>query len=120
MLHAALAGFILIFIYKFLDKKHLQSEELHVEVDWWLAFAVIFASSMAIAVFNIGITSMQLPEITAFAGYILYLVIPFAILKLMLDYGAKKAITYAIWVPFVAIVAEIPFAIIQVTTTSAT
>jgi hypothetical protein len=34
MLHASLAGFILAWIYKFLDKKYSKKDEFHAEIDW--------------------------------------------------------------------------------------
>ena len=113
MLHAALAGFILAWIYKFLDKKYIKRDEMHAEIDWWMAFAVVIASSVTIWVFSLFVVSFQLPESLLLVGYFFYLIIPFVIIKFMLEYDAKKALSYAIWVPFITILAEVPFALLQ-------
>ena len=107
--HAALAGFILLGIYKLLDKRYLKKDDFHAVIDWYMSFAVVIASSVAIAIFNIAVTSFGLPAILVFLSYSLYLFVPFLILKLMLDYKPKKAFAYAVWVPFIAVIAEIPF-----------
>ena len=113
MLHASLAGFILAWVYTFLDKKHSKQDEFHAEIDWWMGFAVVIVSSVAITVSSFGIVYFELPMQLTFISYLFYLLIPFIIFRLMLDYKSKKAFLYSLWVPFIAILAEIPFVIIQ-------
>jgi hypothetical protein len=78
-----------------------------------MGFAVVIVSSVAITVFSFVIVSFELPMELTFVSYLFYILIPFAIFKLMLDYKPKKAFAYSLWVPFIAIFAEIPFAIMQ-------
>jgi len=113
MLHAALAGFILSLIYKLLDKKYVKNDGFHAEIDWWMGFAVVIACTAAISVTYIAIKAFALPEFLAIVGFSFYILIPFYIFKLLLDYKGKKAIIYSIWVPFISILAEIPFALMQ-------
>ena len=113
MLHAALAGFILSLIYKLLDKQYSKNDKNHVEIDWYMGIAVVITSSVAIGLTAIAVTSFQLPEILSLLSYAFYFLIPFSIFKLMLDYKVKTAIFYSLFVPFVAILSEIPFVLIR-------
>jgi len=113
MLHAALAGFILSLIYKFLDKKYIKLDEFHAEIDWYMGFAVVIASSVAITLTYFVISALSLPEALSYIGYLFYVLVPFCIFKLMLEYKGKKAIIYSAWVPFVAILSEIPFVLLR-------
>ncbi len=110
--HAALAGFILLGIYKLLDKRYLKKDDFHAVVDWYMSFAVVIASTVAIAIFNIAVSSFELPSMLMLLSYSFYIFVPFLILKLMLDYKPMKALAYSIWVPFIAIIAEIPFVLL--------
>jgi len=112
MLHAVLAGFILSLIYKLLDRKYAKDDVHHVEIDWYMGFAVVITSSIAITLTSVAVSSFELPQFLLIFSYLFYLVIPFSIFKLMIDYKSKPAIIYSLWVPLVAILSEIPFVIL--------
>ncbi|NOU50346.1 hypothetical protein HG263_07290 [Pseudoalteromonas sp. JBTF-M23] len=110
MLHAALAGLILALIYKLLDKKYQKLDEFHAEIGWWQAFAIVIVSSVVLWLFNMFVLSYELTPGFALLGYVFYLLIPFLVIKLMLDYNATKALLYSIFVPIIVVICEIPFA----------
>lgn len=64
---------------------------------------------IAVIVWILALT--RLPTWPALFGYILYFLIPFLMLFKALDYERSRAVKYALWVPFIAIVTEIPFVI---------
>jgi hypothetical protein len=113
MLHAALAGFILTLIYKLLDKRYSKNDVHHVEIDWYMGIAVVITSSLAITLTAILVSSFQLPGFVSLISYAFYILIPFSIFKFMLDYKVKTAIIYSLWVPFVAILSEVPFVLLN-------
>lgn len=115
MFYIALAGFILFGVYKLFDKHYGKKDTLHVDMDWYVSFAIFITCYFAVILLGIAIASMNIPPSLSLAlgGYILYLILPFLIIKLMLNYSAKKAIIYSSVVPLVAILAEIPFVLIR-------
>lgn len=106
MLHAVIAGFILSVIYKLLDKKFAKNEDFHVEVDWWLGFALIFVSSIIIGVLTGVVVFTELPYILIAFTYLIYILVPFLVLKFMLEYKIKKAIIYSVFLPVAVIITE--------------
>ena len=112
MLHAALTGLILLAIFKLLDKRYLKVDKFHAVIDWYMSFAVVMAASVMIAFFNIAVISLELPRELMLISALFYLIIPFAIIKFMLDYKTKKAFSYAIWVPVIAIFVEMPMVLL--------
>ncbi len=112
MIQAALAALILLGIYKLIAKKPENEDEFHVKVDWWLAFAFVLVPSLLIFFIGIGITAFGLPPVLLLIAYILYFIVPFVTMKSMLDFKAKEAIKLAAIVPIVAVVTEIPFALL--------
>lgn len=112
MLHAALTGLILLVIFKLLDKRYLKKDQFHAVIDWYMSFAVVMAASVIIALFNIAVISLALPSELTLISALFYLIIPFGIIKLMLGYKTQKALSYAIWVPLIAILVEMPFALV--------
>jgi hypothetical protein len=115
MFYVAAAGLILLGVYKLLDKHFGKQDKLHVAMDWYVSFAIFMTAYFAIIVLGIVIKSVGIEQSVslALAGYVFYIIIPFLIIKLMLDYAVKKAVIYASVVPFVAILAEIPFVLIK-------
>ncbi len=103
MLQAAIAGLILLGIYKFIDTKS------EYEIDWWMSFLFIFAPSIVIFLLNIGIGIAGINPMFALFGYVFYFIFPLLFLKLGLDFETKPAMKVAAWVPIVAILTEIPF-----------
>jgi uncharacterized membrane-anchored protein len=108
-LHAALAGFILSVIYKFLDKKYSKIDDFHSDINWWMSFVVITASTIAMWVTFFVVSALSLPEVVSYVGYIFYFLLPFSIFKWLFDYKSKKAVIYSSWVPVISILSEIPF-----------
>jgi hypothetical protein len=102
-------------VYKLFDKHYGKKDKLHVDMDWYVSFAIFITCYFAVILLGIAIASMNIPPSLSLAlgGYILYLILPFLIIKLMLNYSTKKAIIYSSVVPLVAILAEIPFVLIR-------
>ena len=113
MVHAALTGFILLGIFKILDKHYEKKDDLHVPIDWYMSFALVIVSTIAIVAFNVLVAQFNLPAVYRNLGYLIYLIIPFFVLKILFDYHSKKSFIYVIWIPFVALLAQIPFALLM-------
>jgi drug/metabolite transporter (DMT)-like permease len=115
MFYIGAACFILLGVYNLLDKHFGKQDKLHVAMEWYISFAIFVTAYFAIIVLGIVIKSIGIEQSVplALAGYVFYIIIPFLIVKLMLDYSVKKAIIYSSVVPFVAILAEIPFVLIK-------
>lgn len=109
MLQAAIAGFILLGIYKFIARRPKEEDAFHVDIDWWMAFAFIFTPSVLIFFLSMFVAAIDANQIVVLIGYVLYFVIPFLVMKHMLDYPAREAAKLALVVPFVAVMTEIPF-----------
>lgn len=107
MLQAAIGAVILLGIYKFINTKS------DYDITWWLAFVFIIVPGILILLITAGLSLMGLPTDFALLGYILYLVIPFSILRYGLDYERGPAMKLSIAVPIVAIATEIPFALLM-------
>lgn len=106
MLQAALAAMILMGIYKFMNSKS------DYEVDWWMAFIFILAPGFLIFLASIGLAYFDQPPQYILAGYVLYFVIPFLMLKYGLYYKTRVAFKFSIVVPVIAVLTEIPFVIL--------
>ncbi|MCX2833077.1 hypothetical protein [Microbulbifer thermotolerans] len=106
MLQAAIVGLILLGIYKFIDRNRVP-EDFDPEVDWWMAFAFAFGPMILIMILSGALAILHLPTEMAIVGYLFYLIVPFCVLKYMLDFKAKRAAIYAVWVPIVAVSLEV-------------
>ncbi len=111
MLQAAIIALILMGIYKFIDRNKPETNEP--EIDWWVAFAFVFAPVFLIFLISIGVNTAELSPLIILAAYSLYFIIPFFYLKGMLDYPSKKSFKYAVWVPIVVIAVEVPIVILS-------
>jgi hypothetical protein len=110
MIQVAIMALILVGIYKVMDRNKPESNEP--QIDWWMAFAFVLAPGFLIFLITIGILSAELSPTLLLAAYSLYFVVPFFYLKFMLDYTSKQSAKYAVWVPIVAIVVEVLFALV--------
>lgn len=106
MLQAAIVGLILLGIYKFIDRNR-KPEDFDTRVDWWMAFAFVFGPMVLILILRATLALLQMPGELEIIGYLFYLIIPFVVLKNLLDFTAKRAAIYAVWVPIVEIGMEI-------------
>ena len=106
MIQAAIAGLILLGLYKFIDRNRVP-EDFDPEVDWWMALIFVWAPSMIIWLISMGLAIAGLPLYLLLFGYLLYFIIPFLMLKFMLEFKLKRAIIYSCLVPVVAIFIEI-------------
>ena len=110
MLQAAIGALVLIGIYKFMNSHS------DYEVSWVMAFLFILAPGFLIFLCSIVISYFDLNPALVLACYIFYFVVPFAYLKLLLDYQTKPAFKYSIVVPVVAVLTEIPFVLLMAPT----
>ena len=117
MLQAAISALILLGIYKFLDRNRTP-EDFDPKVDWWMAFAFIFAPSILLLLLNMLLGILSLNPLLILVGYILYFIVPFAVLKGMLDFQTKRAVMFSIFVPIVAITTEVIYFIVLPTPTA--
>jgi uncharacterized membrane-anchored protein len=108
MLQAAIAGLILIGIYKFLDRNRIP-EDFDPKVNWWMAGVFVFAPSMLIFLLVIALGIIGLPPEMSLLGYALYFLIPFIMLKHMLDFKVKRALIFSAFVPVIAVSTEVIF-----------
>lgn len=107
MLQAAIAGLILLGIYKFIDTRS------DYEIDWWMAFLFVFVPGFLIMLISIGIVALGLSLSLVLLCYSLYFIFPFMFLKLSLNYESAPAAKLSGWVPVVAVLAEVPFALLN-------
>ncbi len=107
MLQAVLGSFILIGIYKFMNSKS------EYKVDAYIAGMFIFVPGILIFFISIGLNMLNINPGFSLLGYLLYFFFPLLFLKLSLEYQTKPAIKFSSVVPIVAIVTEIPFAILM-------
>jgi len=108
MIQSAIAGLILIGIYKFLDRNRIP-EDFDPAVDWWMAFVFVFTPTILIFILAMGLGLAELPPEFVLVGYLFYFLVPFAMLKGMLDFKLKRAILFSIWVPIIAILTDVFF-----------
>ena len=94
MIHAALTGFILLGIFKILDLYFEKKDDLHVPMDWYMSFALVIVSTIAIVAYNILVNQFDLSPVYNFLGHLIYLIIPFFVLKILFDYSSKKSLIY--------------------------
>jgi hypothetical protein len=115
MFYFAAACFTLLGVYNLLDKHFEKQDKLHATMDWYISFAIFTTAYFSIIVLGIVIKSVGIEQSVslALAGYLFYFIVAFLIVKLMSDYSVKKVIIYSSVVPFVAILAEIPFVLIK-------
>lgn len=106
MIQAAIAGLILLGLYKFIDRNRVP-EDFDPKVDWWMAFVFVWAPSILIMFISIGISALSLSLNWVLLGYVLYFLVPFSILKFMLEFKPKRAVLYSIPVPIVATITEV-------------
>lgn len=103
MLQAALGAIILLGIYKFINSRS------EYEVNGTAAFVFILGPGFLIFLLSILLAKLGLNPVFALMGYILYFLLPFAYLKYALEYENRPALKFAMVVPVVAILTEIPF-----------
>ncbi len=113
MLHVAIAAFILTLIYRLLDKRYGKNDVHHVEIDWYVGVAAVITSWVAVALTGMLVVSFELPGLVYLASFAFYILIPFGIFKLLLDYKVKLAIIYSLWVPFVVFLTKVPFVLVN-------
>lgn len=106
MIQAALGAFILLGLYKFMNTKS------DYEIDKMMAFIFILVPCLLIFLLTLGLGYFEISTSYALFGYLLYFIFPFLFLKLGLEFQARPAFNFAIVVPVVAILTEIPFAIL--------
>ena len=106
MIQSAIAGLILIGIYRFLDRNRTP-EDFDPKVDWWMAFVFVMAPSMLIFLLAMGLGVISMPSELALFGYLFYFLIPFGMMKGMLEFQTKRAVVFSLWVPAIAVVTEI-------------
>lgn len=103
MLQAVLGAFILLGIYKLMNSKS------EYEIHGTMAFVFMLAPGFMIFLISIGLAYFELSPNFVLFGYLLYFVVPFLVLKQGLEFKTKQAFSFAIAVPVVAILTEIPF-----------
>ncbi len=103
MLQAALGAIILLGIYKFMNSKS------EYEVNGTAAFVFILGPGFLIFLLSILLAKLGINPLFTLVGYVLYFLLPFAYLKYGLEYQNRPAFNFAIVVPVVAILTEIPF-----------
>lgn len=103
MLQAALGALILMGIYKFMNSKS------EYEVNGTAAFVFILGPGFLIFLLAILFGYLGVSPAFSLLGYLLYFFLPFAYLKYGLEYANGPAFKFAIVVPVVAILTEIPF-----------
>jgi drug/metabolite transporter (DMT)-like permease len=104
MLRIGLIGLVLVVVYKILDKYYTKKDKMHAEIDWWMAIGIVLASEVLALVFISGLESFDAPEELYIFGMAFYLLIPFLIIKFLLDYTFSKALIYSVFVPIFAII----------------
>jgi len=100
MIQAAIAGLILLGIYK------LMNEPDGDLVEWGATFAFILAPGFLIFLIVIGLGFFGVNPNFALFGYFLYFLIPFFWLKHYVEFSNGSAFKFAIVVPIVAIATE--------------
>ncbi|MFL0798733.1 MAG: hypothetical protein K6L73_14720 [Cellvibrionaceae bacterium] len=105
-IQALLSGVILIGIYKYIDRNR-EAEDFDPVVDWKMAALFVFSPTVLIWLANIGIAIAQISWGFILIAYTLYFIIPFAMLKFMLEFKQERAVAYAAWVPVIAISTEL-------------
>lgn len=108
MFHAALASILLMYVYKFMKTNN------QYEMDWWMAFIIMSISSLLNGFVSITWLMAELHDGFLVIGYLIYFLVPFLLLKVGLKFVTKTAFKFAIVVPIVAIVATLPFEIVNV------
>jgi hypothetical protein len=103
VLQAALVGLILVGIYRFMKSGSEYT------VDWYLAFAFTLIPYILILFLIAGLNILGLPEAIVLAGYVLYLVVPFLILKFGLEFTTSAALKFSSVVPVVVVAMEVLF-----------
>lgn len=111
MIQGAIGGLILLLIYKFLDKN--KANELEPKVDWWMALLFIWIPGVLISISFAILALFELPTWPSLFGYLLYFLVPFLMLFRWLDYQLNRAVKYALWVPLIAIITEIPIVMLS-------
>lgn len=111
MIQAAVAAFLLLGVYKLIEKKPVEGE-FHIKVDWWLAFAFVLVPAILIFVVGIAVAAAAITPAFILPAYVLYFIVPFLVMKLWLDFKTSEALKLALCVPVVAIAIEILFAIL--------
>ena len=104
MIHAVIAGLILLGIYK------LMKEPDGEFISLGATFAFVMAPAFLIFLIAIGLVTLGVNPVFTLFAYLLYLIIPFFWLKHFLEFNNASAFKYAIFVPVVAIATEILFA----------
>ena len=104
MIHAAIAGLILLGIYK------LMKEPDGEFISWGATFSFVMAPGFLIFLIAIGLASLGINPAFILLAYSLYFIAPFFWLKHFLEFSNKSAFKFAIVVPVVAIATEILFA----------
>jgi len=110
MLEVAIIAFILIGVYKLIDRNKPENDDP--KIDWWVALAFVFSPLLLIFFINIGVSALELSPFIVLVAYSLYFIIPYFYLKSMLDYSPRDSFRYAAWVPVVVIVVEIPLGLL--------
>ena len=101
MIQAALAGLILIAIYKFINEP---DGDL---VDWWTTFMFVLVPGFLLFLTSFLLIYLEINLVFLLFGYALYYFTPYLWLRHYVEFSKKSAFKFAIWVPVVAIVTEI-------------
>lgn len=103
MLQPIIIIFILLGIYKIIDRNHHGKPK----IIWWLVPIFVLISSAIALIIQYVIMRNGVSLLVGVISYLFYFATPFILLKIFHKYTSKQAVRYSMWVPLVALIVDV-------------